>query len=84
MIKMGLGSHQMYNNNIIKFQEPTIILNASTKKVWKLIEAPGIPQILKTEIQAWPSYLGLLLDCMITSSWFGVAANKTMFRVSAY
>ena len=52
MIKMGLGSHQMYNNNIIKFQEPTIILNASTKKVWKLIEAPGIPQILKTEIQA--------------------------------
>ena len=28
----------MYNNNIIKFQESTTILNACAKKVWKIIE----------------------------------------------
>ena len=30
----------MYCNNIVNFQESTTILNACTKKVWKLIEAP--------------------------------------------
>ena len=28
----------MYSNNIVNFQEFTAILNAHTKKVWKLIE----------------------------------------------
>ena len=28
----------MYSNNIVSFQESTTILNACTKKVWKLIE----------------------------------------------
>ena len=28
----------MYSNNILNFQESTTILNACTKKVWKLIE----------------------------------------------
>ena len=28
----------MYNNNKVNFQESTTILNACTKKVWKLIE----------------------------------------------
>ena len=28
----------MYNNNIVNFLESTTILNACTKKVWKLIE----------------------------------------------
>ena len=28
----------MYSNNIVNFQESTTILNACTKKVWKLIE----------------------------------------------
>ena len=34
IIKIGQSSHKMYSNNILKFQ----ILNACTKKVWKLIE----------------------------------------------
>ena len=38
IIKIGQSSHQMYSNNIPNFQESTTILNACTKKVWKLIE----------------------------------------------
>ena len=30
-------SHKMYSNIILNFQESTTILNARTKKVWKLI-----------------------------------------------
>ena len=32
------ASHKMYSNNILNFQVSTTILNACTKKVWKLIE----------------------------------------------
>ena len=37
IIKIGHSSHKMYSNNIVNFQEYTTILNAHTKKVWKLI-----------------------------------------------
>ena len=37
IIKIGQSSHKMYSNNILSFQESTPILNAHTKKVWKLI-----------------------------------------------
>ena len=39
IIKIGHSSYKMYSNNIVNFQESTTILNACTKKVWKLIEA---------------------------------------------
>ena len=32
---------KMYSNNILNFQESTTILNARTKKVWKLIVCPS-------------------------------------------
>ena len=35
---MGQSSHNMYSNDIVNFQESLTILNARTKKVWKLIE----------------------------------------------
>ena len=38
IIKIGQSSHKMDSNNILNFQESTTILNAYTKKVWKLIE----------------------------------------------
>ena len=38
IIKLGRSSHKMYSNNILNFQESMTILNACTKKVWKLIE----------------------------------------------
>ena len=39
IIKIGQSSHKIYSNNIVNFQESTTILNACTKKVWKLIES---------------------------------------------
>ena len=38
IIKIGQSSHNMYSYNRLNFQESTTILNACTKKVWKLIE----------------------------------------------
>ena len=37
IIKIGQSPHKMYSNNILNFQESTIILNAHRKKVWELI-----------------------------------------------
>ena len=38
IIKIGPSSHKMYSNNIVNVQGSTAILNACTKKFWKLIE----------------------------------------------
>ena len=38
IIKIGQSFHKMYRNNIVNFQESMTILNAYTKKVWKLIQ----------------------------------------------
>ena len=37
IIKISQPFHKMYSNNIVNFQESTTVLNAHTKKVWKLI-----------------------------------------------
>ena len=37
IIKIGQSSHKMYSNKILNFKESTIIFNADTQKVWKLI-----------------------------------------------
>ena len=39
IIKIGWSSYKMYSNKILNYQESMSILNASTKKVWKLIES---------------------------------------------
>ena len=38
IIKIGQSFHNIYRNNIVNFQESMTILNACTKRVWKLIE----------------------------------------------
>ena len=38
IIKIGQSSHNIYGDKIVNFQESTTILNACTKKVWKLID----------------------------------------------
>ena len=40
IIKIVQSSHKMYNNNLLNFQESTIILNACTKKSGILLKAP--------------------------------------------
>ena len=45
--KIGQSSHKEYSNNILKYLEFTAIINACTKKVWKLIEC--------TSYMAWHS-----------------------------
>ena len=42
IIKIGQSSHKMYSINIPNFQMSTTILNACTKKVWKVLKAPRI------------------------------------------
>ena len=42
IIKIGQSSHKMYSNNILNCKESTTILNACTKKDWKLMKAPHI------------------------------------------
>ena len=37
IIKVGQSFYKMYSNNILNFQASTTILNACTKKVWKLL-----------------------------------------------
>ena len=38
IIKIGQSPHTLYSNNILNFQKSTAILNACTKKIWKIIE----------------------------------------------
>ena len=38
--KCGQSSHKTYSNNILNFQESSIILNACTKKSGNLLKAP--------------------------------------------
>ena len=60
IINIGQSSHKMYSNNILNFQESTTILNACTKKVWKLIECPTYIALIK--ISLWCSaFAGLRL-----------------------
>ena len=47
IIKIGQSYHKMYSNNILNFQESMTILNACTKKFWKLIEGATYIFIIK-------------------------------------
>ena len=40
IIKIGQSSHKTYSNNIVNFQESSIILDASTKESGNLLKAP--------------------------------------------
>ena len=49
--KIGQLSHKEYSNNILKYLEFTAIINACTKKVWKLIECTSYHDL---ESARWP------------------------------
>ena len=65
IIKISQSSHKMYSNNIVNFQVSTTILNAHTKKVWKLIVCTSygeswMNQTLKSGLPAWNCFLTFL------------------------
>ena len=51
IIKIGQSSYKMYSNNILNFQESTTILNAHTKKVWKLIVCTSYYMMVTSKMQ---------------------------------
>ena len=54
IIRIGQSSNKMYSNNIMNFQESTIILNACTKKKsGNLLKAPRIYVFTKLSARAW-------------------------------
>ena len=83
IIKIGQSSHKMYSNNILNCQVSMTILNACTKKVWKLIE--GTTNILKSDITFVPTwYCGMYELCQckcvilyIDYSW--ICMNNCIF-----
>ena len=60
IIKVGQSSHKMYSNNLVNLQESTTILNARTKKVWKLIVCTTI--IIIIIITPWEFFTSALAD----------------------
>ena len=59
-IKIGQSSHKMYSNNILNFQESTIILNACTKKSGNLLNAPHMYIYIMTLWIKYSLYLSYL------------------------
>ena len=64
IIKIGQSSHKMYSNNILNFQESTTILNACTKKVWKLIECTTYAPLLSQKVNV------VLDQVVVQCIWF--------------
>ena len=61
IIKIDQSYQKMYNSTILNFQESTTILNAHTKKVWKLIVCTAYMRLILT-FNLWLVYLQLQLN----------------------
>ena len=74
IIKIGQSSYKMYSNNIVNFQKSTTILNACTKKVWKLIDGTTYVYLFKQMIDVkmflfhWNTWNHLTLPKQMTNS----------------
>ena len=66
IIRIGQSSHKMYSNNILKFQESTIILNACTKKSGNLLKAP------RNYRKKWIKSFRLNYTC---TGWIGLSSR---------
>ena len=53
ILKNCQSSHKMYSNKIRNFQESTTIVNAHTKKVWKLIVCPSYVCLIRKICTLW-------------------------------
>ena len=93
IIKIGQSSHKMYSNNILNFQESMTILNACTKKIWKLIEGTTyylpsrykcinkIPSYFK---QVNTSYLVAILMCQCINKVIVILNRLTLHTLLLY
>ena len=75
IIKIGQSSHKMYSNNIVNFQESTI-LNACTKKSGNLLKAPYICKCIYPTRHAghcWRSRDELISDVLLWTPTYGRA-----------
>ena len=96
IIKISQLSHKMYSNNILNFQETTAILNACTKKVFKLIEGTTYIYIYiykyvyvidTTMLYMYSIYIFLYChpqtDGFIISQLFSVARHTGHFKLGS-
>ena len=73
IIKNCQSSNKIYSNNIVNFQESTTILNAHTKKVWKLIVCPSyksfsLTYVICLRIVKWSKSFNWLIDKTLTNT----------------
>ena len=79
----------MYSNNILNFQESTTILNACTKKVWKLIESTTYIGFGLVEVYGRSAILGYLMsnpfpDIYIRYTGFGFVGFYGISNIVSY
>ena len=66
IIKIGQSSHKIYCNNILNCQESATILNAYTKKVWKLIKCSTYIYInVRKKNRQWKNWIIFLFSSEI-------------------
>ena len=63
IIKIGQSSYQMCSNNMLNFQEPTPILDASTKKSGNILKAP------RNLLMSLPLLLQQCIACLVRLIW---------------
>ena len=80
IIKIDQSSHKMYRNDIVNFQECTAILNAHTKKVWKLIVCTSYFILLCLKLTYWIMY-----SCIIcTPNFWPQNSGKQSFMYNTH
>ena len=80
IIKMGKSSQKLYSNKILNFQESMTILNACTKKVWKLIEGTSIWFV--STFCRYTQLNGLIV--LFLAIQFGISQQVKWFQVLLY
>ena len=80
IIKIGQSSYKMYSNNILNFQKSTTILNAYTKKVWKLIECTTYIMLFDNFLVS--NYLLYFKYQIIPNSWFIIGFCAVFLKLS--
>ena len=84
IIKISQSSHKMYNNDVVNFQESTTILNACTKKVWKLIVCTTYLCFFHLYVRMylsidWLIYLSIFTHILVYSFYLSINLSIYVF-----